>query len=71
MIHITINGNSVQAREDATVLEASREDPYASKQFDINVLSLNYLKEIQEEDDSGLCIAEIEGMGMILSLIHI
>ena len=65
MINITINGNSVKAREDATVLEASREDPYASKQFDVNVLSLHYLKEIQEEDDSGLCIAEIKGMGMI------
>lgn len=65
MLHITINGNPVQAREGATVLEASREDKYASTQFDIDVLSLNYLKDIQQEDTSGLCIAEVKGKGMI------
>lgn len=65
MINITINGKSVQAREGATVLEASREDQYASKQYDINVLSLNYLKGVQETDESGLCLADIEGMGIV------
>ncbi len=65
MINITINGNPVHAREGATVLEASREDKYASKQYDINVLSLNYLKGVQNEDTSGLCIVEIEGMGIV------
>lgn len=65
MITITINGNPVHAREGATVLEASREDKYASKQFDINVLSLNYLKGVQAEDNSGLCIVEIDGMGIV------
>lgn len=65
MINITINGNPVHAREGATVLEASREDKYASKQYDINVLSLNYLKGVQAEDNSGLCIVDIEGMGIV------
>ena len=65
MINITINGNPVHAREDATVLEASREDKYASKQFDINIISLDYLKEVQKQDTSGLCIAEISGMGIV------
>lgn len=65
MLHITINGNPVQAREGATVLEASREDKYASTQFDIDILSLNYLKGVQQEDTSGLCIAEVAGKGII------
>lgn len=65
MITITINGRPVHAREGATVLEASREDKYASRQFDINVLSLNYLKDVQAQDFSGLCIAEISGKGIV------
>ena len=65
MITITMNGNPVHAREGATVLEASREDKYASKQYDINVISLNYLKGVQTQDDSGLCIVEIEGKGIV------
>lgn len=65
MINITINGNPVQAREGASVLEASREDKYASKQFDINILSLNYLKDVQVQDTSGLCIADISGIGIV------
>ncbi len=65
MINITMNGNPVHAREGASVLEASREDKYASKQFDVNILSLNYLKDVQSQDDSGLCIAEIPGKGII------
>lgn len=65
MINITINGNPVHAREGATVLEASREDKYASKQFDINILSLQYLRDVQQADESGLCIAEIDGKGII------
>lgn len=65
MINITINGNPVHARKGATVLEASREDKYASKQYDINVISLNYLKGVQTQDDSGLCIVEIEGQGIV------
>ncbi len=65
MINITINGKSVHAREGATVLEASREDKYASKQYDISILSLNYLKDVQRQDTSGLCIAEIAGRGIV------
>lgn len=65
MVNITINGNPVHAREGASVLEASREDKYASKQFDINILSLNYLKDVQQEDTSGLCIAEVSGKGIV------
>lgn len=65
MINITINGNPVHAREGATVLEASREDKYASKQFDINVISLSYLKDVQTQDTTGLCIAEISGKGIV------
>lgn len=65
MITIYVNGKSVQAREDATVLEASREDKYASAQYDINVLSLGYLKGVQEVDSTGLCLADVEGMGIV------
>ena len=65
MVNITINGNPVHAREGASVLEASREDKYASKQFDINILSLNYLRDVQQEDTSGLCIAEVAGKGIV------
>ena len=65
MVNITINGNPVHAREGASVLEASREDKYASKQFDINILSLNYLRDVQQGDTSGLCIAEVAGKGIV------
>ena len=65
MVNITINGYPVHAREGASVLEASREDKYASKQFDINILSLNYLKDVQTQDTSGLCVAEISGRGIV------
>ena len=62
MIRILINGKPVHAREDATILEASYEDKYASKQFDILIPSLQYLKGIQQEDLSGLSVVEVNGM---------
>lgn len=67
MIRIHINGNPVHAREDATILEASREDKYASKQFDINILSLQYLKGVQQADLSGLSVVEVKGMDGLIN----
>ncbi|MBQ9031393.1 MAG: iron hydrogenase small subunit [Parasporobacterium sp.] len=65
MLQITINGKPVTAREGATILEASVEDHYAREQYDIAVMSLQYLKGVQEKDESGLCIAEIPGIGLV------
>ena len=65
MLQITINGNPVTAREGATIIQAASEDKYASAQFDLDVLSLQYLKGVQEKDDSGLCIVEVQGKGVV------
>lgn len=65
MLQITINGNSVPARDGATIFEAAYEDPYARTQFDTEILSLQYLKGVQEKDDSGLCIVEVAGKGIV------
>ena len=62
MVRIRINGNPLQARHDATILEASRDDRYAPKQFDIRIPSLHYLKNIQQTDLSGLSVVEVKGM---------
>ena len=52
MLQIMINGNPVPARDGATILEAAYEDKYARTQFDTEILSLQYLKGVQEKDDS-------------------
>lgn len=65
MYQITINGKPVSAREGATIIEAAAEDKYARTQFDLEILSLQYLKGVQEEDKSGLCIVEIPGKGIV------
>lgn len=64
-MQITINGKPVTAREGATILEAAYEDKYAREQFNIETLSLHYLKGVQEKDESGLCIAEVPGVGIV------
>ena len=62
MIQIYINGKPVQAREDATILEASREDKYVADKFNIYIPALYYLKNVQEEDNSGVCVVEVKGV---------
>ncbi|RHD73338.1 4Fe-4S dicluster domain-containing protein [Olsenella sp. AM30-3LB] len=64
-MQVMINGNPVTVEPGSTVLEAVSGDKYARTQFDIQVLSLQYLKDVQEKDDSGLCIVEIPGMGIV------
>lgn len=65
MLQININGKPVTAREGATILEASVEDKYARTQYDLEILSLEYLKGVQEKDDSGFCIVEVQGKGIV------
>ena len=65
MLQIMINGHPVTAREGATILEAAYGDKYARVQFDTEILSLQYLKDVQEKDDSGLCIVEVQGKGIV------
>ena len=65
MLQITINGNPVSAREGATIYEAAFEDRYARTQFDLDILSLQYLKDVQETDASGLCVVEVAGKGVV------
>ena len=65
MLQITFNGKPVTVREGATIMEAASEDKYARTQFNLEVLSLQYLKGVQEKDDSGLCIAEVSGEGIV------
>lgn len=62
MIQIFINDKSVQAREDATILEASYEDKYSSRQNDIKIPSVQYLKGVQQEDHSSLAVCEVKGV---------
>lgn len=65
MLQITINGNPVTAREGATIYEAAFEDKYARTQFDLDIPSIQYLKDLQEADASGLCIVETAGKGVV------
>ena len=65
MFQITINGNPVPTRDGATIFEAAYENKYARTQFDTEILSLHYLKGVQEKEDSGLCIVEIPGKGIV------
>ena len=65
-VRILINGNPVHAREDATILEASYEDKYASQQFDIKIPTLGYLKGVQEKDRLGMAVVEVEGIAALV-----
>ena len=65
MLQIKFNGQPVNAREGATIFEAAFEDKYARTQFDTDILALYYLKDVQEKDDSGLCVAEVPGKGIV------
>ena len=65
MFQITINGNPVTAHDGATIYEAAYENKYARAQFDTDILSLQYLKGVQEADCSGLCIVEVPGKGIV------
>ena len=65
MLQIMINGHIVTARDGATIYEAVYENKYAGTQFDIDILSLQYLKGVHEEDESGLCIVEVQGEGIV------
>lgn len=56
-----INDFEFAARENATILEASRE-AYGAKQWDIYIPTLQYLTGIQEEDHSGVCVVTVKGI---------
>lgn len=60
-IRIKINDFEFPARADATILEASRES-YGAKQWDIYIPSLHYLKDVQENDKSGVCVVTVKGI---------
>lgn len=59
-IRMKINGFEFPMRDDATILEASRE-AYGARQWDIEVPTLNYMPGLQEVDESGLCVVEVAG----------
>ena len=65
MLQILFNGHPVMARDGATILEAAYEDKYARTQFDLEIPTLQYLKGVQEKDDSGVCIVEVQGKGIV------
>ena len=65
MLQILINGHPVMARDGATILEAAYDDKFARTQFDLEIPALQYLKGVQEKDDSGLCIVEVQGKGIV------
>ncbi len=60
-IRMKVNGFEFPARADATILEATRES-YGAKQWDIYIPTLQYLKGVQEVDDSGVCVVEVAGV---------
>ena len=60
-IRMKINGFEFPVRADATILEASRE-AYGAKQWDIYIPTLQYLKGVQEEDNSGICVVTVKGV---------
>ena len=67
MLQIKINGQPVNVCEDnpTTIFEAAYGDKYARCQFDTDIIALHYLKDVQEKDDSGLCLVEIPGKGVV------
>ena len=48
ILQIKMNGQPVNVKEGATIMEAASGDKYARTQFDLEVLSLQYLKGVQE-----------------------
>ena len=61
MSKITINVDTldIKVSDGLTILEAIREANY--DQFDMSIPTLYYLKGVKEVDDSGVCVAEVEG----------
>lgn len=59
-IRMKINDFEFPARADATILEASRQS-YGAKQWDIYIPTLQYLKGVQEVDESGICVVAVKG----------
>ncbi len=62
LIYVEINGRPVRVRDGITILEASTDNKYARRQYDIEIPTIGYLKGIQDVDDSGLCVVEVEGI---------
>lgn len=60
-VRMKINDFEFSARADATILEASRES-YGAKQWDIKVPTLHYLKDVQDVDNSGVCVVAVKGL---------
>ncbi len=65
-IRMKINDFEFPVREDATILEASRE-AYGAKQWDIYIPTLQYLKGVQEEDNSGVCVVTVKGVNGLVN----
>ncbi|MBQ8662739.1 MAG: iron hydrogenase small subunit [Eubacterium sp.] len=61
MSKITINVDTldIQVSDGLTILEAIREVNY--DQLDMSIPTLYYLKGVKEVDESGVCVAEVEG----------
>lgn len=66
-VKITINGNVVHARPDATILEASREDVQATRQYDVTIPMIQYLKGVKSLDTSGIALCEVLGMAGLVN----
>ena len=54
MIHLTINGIEVEVEEGTTILQAAR-------QAGIDIPTLCFLKDVNENGDCRMCIVEVEG----------
>ena len=54
MIHLTINGSEVEVEEGTTILQAAR-------QAGIDIPTLCFLKDVNENGDCRMCIVEVEG----------
>ena len=55
MIHLTIDGVSIEVEEGTTILDAAR-------QANIDIPTLCFLKGVNEFGDCRMCIVEVEGM---------
>lgn len=54
LIKLTINGETVEVPEGATILDAA-------KKVNIDIPTLCFLKEINEIGDCRMCVVEVEG----------
>ena len=54
MVHLTINGRSVEVPEGTTILEAARK-------INIEIPTLCFLKDVNEIGDCRMCVVEVEG----------